>query len=224
MVTTIDYPLSPGGVTYALLDANVLLPPRLSDIVFDLFSQGMFKARWSECIEQEFVRNWPKVVANVKPGLSTESLAEERKKAKRRLSCYQGAVREYEIFGYDNDEVSSRVPAAVDAGDKHVAAASLVLLDYAENANDKVFILSNNLKHLAVADMKALGVAVIRPGPFIDLLTHVAPERVGAALDQSITSLSKPPYTRRMLLEVLRLHGAVITANHFEQAWRADLD
>jgi hypothetical protein len=31
-----DHPLSPGGITHALLDANVLLPPRLSDALLDL--------------------------------------------------------------------------------------------------------------------------------------------------------------------------------------------
>src|SRR5471030_2476928 len=58
-----DHPLSPGGITHALLDANVLLPPRLSDVIFDLCLEGLFSARWSVEIEAEFLRHWPLVVA-----------------------------------------------------------------------------------------------------------------------------------------------------------------
>jgi hypothetical protein len=36
----ISHPLSPGGETHVLLDANVLLPPRLSDILPDLCLEG----------------------------------------------------------------------------------------------------------------------------------------------------------------------------------------
>lgn len=42
-----NHPLSPGGITHALLDANVLLPPRLSDVLFDLCLEGLFSARWN---------------------------------------------------------------------------------------------------------------------------------------------------------------------------------
>jgi len=110
----------------------------------------------------------------------------------------------------------------VDAGDRHVAAAGLVLLDYAEDANDRVFIVSSNVKHMAVDDMTALGIEVIQPGRFIDLLTNAAPERVGTALAKSVTSLTKPPYTRQLLLDALRLHGAISTADHFQQTWDSE--
>ena len=148
---TTHHPLSPNGATHALLDANVLLPPRLSDVMFDLCLEGLYSARWSEQIEEEFLRNWPRVVAKAKGELTARELGKEREKAQRRLSCYQGAVREYEVFGHDKDAVLKRVPGSVHAGDKHVAAASLVLLDYAEAPNDRVFLVSSNLSHLAVA-------------------------------------------------------------------------
>lgn len=218
-----NHPLSPGGSTHVLLDANVLLPPRLSDVIFDLFLQGLFSARWSEDIEREFLRNWPRVVAQVKGALSYQALADERRKAQRRLRCYQGAVRDHEIFGHDKITVLNRVPALVDPGDRHVAAAALVLRDYAD-AGDRVLIVSSNVKHLAAADMKKQGIEVVRPGPFIDLLTQAAPERVGTALEQSVTSLSNPPYTRRRLLEALRVHQALSTAQYFEAVWRSSLD
>lgn len=55
---SIDHPLSPGGSTLAVLDANVLLPPRLSDILFDMFMVGLYCPRWTQTIEGEFIRNF----------------------------------------------------------------------------------------------------------------------------------------------------------------------
>lgn len=107
------------------------------------------------------------------------------------------------------------------AADKHVAAAGLVLLDYARqfNANDKVYIVSSNLKHLATVDVKRLGVMVVSPGKFIDSLTLVDSARVGSALDKSVSSLNNPPYTREVLLGALLVHGAKGAAQHFARVW-----
>lgn len=114
-----------------------------------------------------------------------------------------------------------RVPHAVYAADKHVAAAGLVLLDYARqfNARDKVYILSSNLKHLAPVDMKRLGIEVVSPGKFIDDLTLVDSARVDSALNKSVGSLKNPPYTRQLLLGALLVHGAKSTVQYFARAW-----
>lgn len=52
-----DHPLSPGGAPLAVLDANALLPPRLSDLLFDLFIGGLDQPRWTHAIETEFIKN-----------------------------------------------------------------------------------------------------------------------------------------------------------------------
>lgn len=220
----ISHPLSPGGITHALFDANVLLPPRLSDVLFDMCLEGLFSARWRVETELEFLRNWPRVV--VKQGkrgstLSDQQVAVEQARATRRLACFKGAVAEHEVFGHDKPAVLAAVPSAVNRGDKHVAAAGLVLLDYARqfNANDKVYIVSNNLRHLAVSAMAQLGVSVISPGQFIDSLAQADGVRVGLALDKSVSSLVDPPYTRERLLDALLLHGARYAVQHFAGAW-----
>ncbi|ATQ74612.1 hypothetical protein CR152_08830 [Massilia violaceinigra] len=220
----VDHPLSPGGTTHALLDANVLLPPRLSDILFDMCLLGLFSARWSLNIEAEFLRNWSKVA--LKRGGDTASRTArqafaEEKKAEKRLACYKGAVAEHAVFGHDHPAMLAKVPSAVDPRDKHVAAAGLVLLDYARqfNEKDKVFIVSSNLRHLAVSDMAQLGVGVVSPGQFIDHLAQADGARVGRALDNCVNSLENPPYTRVLLLDTLLLHGARKTVQHFSREW-----
>ena len=49
------HPLSPEGDTLAVLDACVLLPPRLSDVLFDLYLEGLYLPYWTRKIEDEFL-------------------------------------------------------------------------------------------------------------------------------------------------------------------------
>jgi hypothetical protein len=53
-----DHPLSPRGDTLVVLDACVLLPPRLSDVLFDLALEGLYVPLWTAEIEAEFLRNF----------------------------------------------------------------------------------------------------------------------------------------------------------------------
>jgi len=46
------------GGLYAVLDANVLIPARLSDILFDLALEGLYQPFWQTEIEREFKKNW----------------------------------------------------------------------------------------------------------------------------------------------------------------------
>jgi hypothetical protein len=219
-----SHPLSPAGTTFALLDANVLLPPRLSDVIFDLAGAGLFSARWTEMIEAEFLRNWLAVVDKAgrtgtrRPvGLRQSSSS----KALKRLECYRSAVRDFEIYGVEEEFVTAQVPDAVDLGDRHVAAAAIVLLNYANRSGsaDKVFIVSANIKHLAAKEMHAMGIEVVSPGKFIDLLFLADKWTVETALGRTLADLRKPPYTRACLLDALALHGAKETVLHLATMW-----
>lgn len=95
-----------------------------------------------------------------------------------------------------------------------IVSAALVALDYTQQfgQEDKVYIVSSNLKHLAVDDVKALGINVVSPGEFIDLLFAAEPGRVEQALLKSLSDLSSPSITRKDLLEILKGHKAAETA------------
>ncbi len=220
----VNHPLSPGGETHVLFDTNVLLPPRLSDVLFDTFLEGLFWARWSTDIEAEFLRNWPRVVTGTTDATSAKYVDETRK-ARSRLASYKSAVPGHEIIGHDAPLVLARVPARVHAGDKHIAAAAMVLADTALpfNAADKVYIVSSNSKHLAVPAMARLGILVVAPGEFIDSLTRADGARVRLALDRCVRSLKNPPLTRESVLKALQIHGAKATAAQCALAWGVTL-
>jgi hypothetical protein len=223
------HPLSNGGATLAILDANALLPPRLSDMLFDLHLAGLFSPRWTEKIEAEFIRNFGPVVfgknkAERRAFASKTPDPRHVRAAQRRLECFRSAVGpEYELLLYDQPSYIARVPPTVDSGDVHIVSAALVALDYAQEfeQDDKVFIVSSNLKHLAVNDLKALGITVVSPGTFIDLLYAAEPGRVEQALLKSISDLSSPAITKEHLLTFLRCHKAMKAAAGFSKRWQS---
>ncbi|MGE4243214.1 hypothetical protein [Ramlibacter sp.] len=200
---------------YGVLDANALLPPRLSDVLFDLQGAGLYKARWSEEIEKEFLRNWGSVVVKDQ-AVDARQL---KKGAQHRLDCYRGVTEEYEIMGHLRPEILSKVPAEVQANDKHVAAAALQLraaLDE-EGESGEVCLVTNNLRHLAVEQMKALGVEVLTPGAFIDKFAK--DDRTADAVRKAASDLEDPPYNLDQLLGALVAHGSKAAVKELSKAW-----
>lgn len=204
------HPLTPGGNTLVILDTCVLLPSRLSDVLFDLMLEGLYFAYWTGDVEAEFLRNWPQV----HPDAS--------KSGARRLKAFQGATKHgHLITGYEDSSFMSCVPARVHDNDRHLIAAALVMLNGLDEEDEPalhtVMIVSDNTKHLAVADTRKLGIEVIKAGVFVDRLFDAAPARVSQAIAKSLRDLTKPPYTLTELVAALRLHGAKATAAGLQQ-------
>ena len=226
-----DHPLSPGGATLAILDANVLLPPRLSDILFDLALAGLYQPRWTQAIEGEFLKNFGPVVltqgkAARRAAVVAEPNPEHLAKAAHRLECFRSAAgHAYEVLLYDRPEYKRKVPKAVSGSDIHVASAGLVLriLSDEEKSADKVYVVSANLRDLAIKDMKLLGVNVVSPGAFIDALNGAAPRRVEQALLKTVRDLRSPPFRKADLLDLLLLHRARATARLYSEKWKVGI-
>jgi hypothetical protein len=204
------HPLTPSGNTLVILDTCVLLPSRLSDVLFDLMLEGLYFAYWTSDVEAEFLRNWPQV----HPTAS--------KSGARRLKAFQRATRNgHLITGYDDAAFMTRVPARVHDNDRHLIAAALVMVNGLDEEDDpslhKVMVVSDNTKHLAVADTRKLGIEVIKAGAFLDRLFEAAPVRTCQAIAKSLSDLTKPPYSVAELVAALRLHGAKATADSLAQ-------
>jgi len=222
----VKHPLSPGGLTYAVLDANTLLAPRLADLLFDLYLVGLYYPRWAEQIEAEFLRNWAKVTQSVakRPSQSTQrqtnSKTSSDRRAVKRLATFRAAVGdECHVSGFDDPLRLEKVPPQVDLNDRHVACAAIVLQKICVETNklDQVFLVTKNLVDLAPIEMSRLGVRVIAPGPFIDTLLERDPKRVETALSKTASDLRAPPYTKEQLISMLKLHGATRTARYVKK-------
>ena len=206
------HPRSPGGHTLVILDACVLLPSRLSDVLFDLMLEGLYFAYWTGDVEAEFLRNWPVVHPDA------------AKSGPKRLKAFQRATNNgHLIIGYDDEAFMSRVPARVHKNDRHLVAAALVMTNGLDEEDDpalhQVLIVSDNTKHLAVADTRKLGIEVVKAGAFLDSMFEAEPQRSIQAISKSLSDLKKPPYSRQEMLAALRLHGARATAAGLAQRW-----
>lgn len=74
----------------AVYDANILYPAPMRDLFIRLAQAGLVRARWTETIHDEWIRN----VLKDNPRLSAERLARTR-------TLMNEAVRECLVTGYD---------------------------------------------------------------------------------------------------------------------------
>lgn len=206
------HPLSPGGNTLVILDACVLLPSRLSDVLFDLMLEGLYFAYWTADVEEEFMRNWPVVHPDAP------------KSGPKRMKAFQQASNDaHLVIGFDDASFLSRVPARVHENDRHLVAAALVLVngldEEADPTQHKVLIVSDNSKHLALSDTRKLGIEVFKAGAFLDRLFEADAQRTCRSILKSQNDLKNPPYSKKEMLDALRLHGAKALAASLAKIW-----
>lgn len=191
--------------TAVILDACVLLAPRLADVIMDMRKENMMAVHWSTEIDKEFLRNAVKVFE-----LTAEGAA-------RRLKAMKGCCPEWEAFITKDD--LGKVPENVDLKDHHVAAAALAMRRVAdktqagseeseEDVPFDVILVSANVKHLARNAMAALNVRVLKPGEFLNEAYLADPAAMERAIDKAVNDLHKPPYSLAELLFALAQHGA----------------
>ena len=95
----------------AVLDANVLYPQFLRDVLLRLAAAELFTPRWSDRIQREWMRN----LAENRPDLPPARIARVR-------TLMEEAFPEAEVKGY---RAYQGLFAGVDPKDRHVAAAAL---------------------------------------------------------------------------------------------------
>jgi predicted nucleic acid-binding protein len=95
----------------AVYDANILYPAPLRDLFIRLAQAGLVRAKWSETIHDEWLRN----VLKDNPQLSPERLARTR-------TLMNEAVRDCLVTGYEDLIASLSLP---DPDDRHVLAAAI---------------------------------------------------------------------------------------------------
>ena len=198
--------------TLVVLDTNVLLRPRLSDVIMDLRAEALFSAHWTENIDAEFLRNMQKLYNK------TEAAANGRLRAMKRR------CPEWEVFMTSADFAA--VPSDVDMKDRHVAAAALALRhSAAEEEEDGVgddydiLLVTDNVKDMAKRPMAALGVKVMRAGAFLNACYRADSKACERAVQQAVSDLKAPPYTAAELLYALRGQGATTLVSGLAKTW-----
>ncbi len=179
----------------ALLDANVLYPAPMRDVLMQLAVTDIFKAKWSEDIHREWIdtliRNEPH---------------RDRTALKRMRDLMNQATRDCLVTGYEAIVPSLELP---DPNDRHVLAAAIV--------GRCDVIVTQNLKDFPEDALEPYGIETLDPDDFLSNHLALAPGLFCSALRKVRARLKNPPYTAEVYLAILTLQGLVETVAELEQ-------
>ncbi len=178
----------------ALLDANVLYPAPMRDLLIEVARTGLFRAKWSPDIHREWIeallRNEPR---------------RDRAVLERTRDLMDRAVRDCLVTGYEALIPSITLP---DAGDRHVLAAAI--------AGGCEVIVTQNLKHFPMNMLAVHGVEAQHPDEFLSNHLSLAPGVFCEAVRRVRARLKNPPYSVGDYLGTLTQQGLVATAAELE--------
>ena len=166
-------------------DSNVLYPAPLRDLLMRLALTDLFRARWTDEIHEEWMRN----VLRNRPDLTQSQIERTR-------DLMNAHVRDCLVEGYQ-----SLIPALdlPDPNDRHVLAAAI-------RANASV-VVTFNLADFPEEQLAAYGIEAQHPDQFIVHLIDLDREKVCAAAEEQRASLRNPPKTIEEFLDILLRQG-----------------
>jgi len=165
----------------ALFDSCVLYPAPLRDFLVQLATTGCFRARWSESIHDEWVRN----VLKNRPDLTEEQLQRTR-------ALMNHAVPDCIVTGYEHITETLALP---DENDRHVLAAAIV--------GRADVIVTYNLKDFPQTALEPFGIHVQHPDEFLQHLIHLAPQHILLSAKTCRSRLRNPALTPEEYLAVM---------------------
>lgn len=174
----------------AVLDANVLYPAPLRDFFMWQAANGVFAARWTDEIHEEWTEN---LLSN-RPELSRERLQRTRELMDRH-------VDDVPVTGYERHIDKLELP---DPDDRHVLAAAIEC-----NAS---YIVTDNLSDFPEEALSRHGIEAVNPDEFGLLLLERSRETVIRSAVEHWQSLRNPPKSQDQYLVSLRRIGLEETA------------
>jgi predicted nucleic acid-binding protein len=173
----------------ALFDACVLYPAPLRDFLMHLAITDLFRAKWTDEIHDEWIRN----VLKNRPDLTMERLHRTR-------DLMNSNVRDCLVLGYKDLIPSLNLP---DANDRHVLAAAIC-------AGADV-IVTYNLSDFPATTLDQYGIEAQHPDEFIIHLIDLAPSVICEAAKRQRMSLRNPPQSVEGLLAAYERQGLAQT-------------
>ncbi len=165
-------------------DACVLYPAPLRDLLVQLAVSGVFRAKWTDTIHEEWIRS----LLAKRPDLARTELDRTRELMNRTADSL--------VTGYERLIPAVDLP---DFDDRHVAAAAI-------HAGADV-IVTFNLKDFPAAAHGPYGLRAIHPDDLISGLFSIDEAEVLAAARRCRARLRNPPETAAAYLETLRAQG-----------------
>jgi predicted nucleic acid-binding protein len=184
-----------GGQLTVVYDACVLYPNHLRDVLMQLAVTGLFRARWTEQIHDEWMRNLLRNRSDINPD-----------KLQRLRWAMDRAVPDCLVTGFEVIVPDLSLP---DADDRHVLAAAIV-------AKASV-IVTVNLKDFPVDVLSSYGIKAQHPDGFIAELIDREPRRVRVAIQAVQGRLKNPPVSFEDYMDVLMQQGLTTSVSRLRQ-------
>jgi len=179
----------------ALLDANVLYPAPIRDIMMQLAVSDLFRARWTADIHREWIES-----------LLRNEPHRNRKSLERTRDLMDKATRDALITGYDSLIDCLNLP---DLDDRHVLAAAIV--------GRCDVIVTQNLQDFPAETLQIYGIEAQHPDDFLLNQMTLATGQFCAAVRKVRARLKNTPYTVEDYLATLTRQGLVATVSQLEQ-------
>lgn len=182
-------------------DANVLYPAELRNFLMHLALIGVFGARWSADVHEE----WIESLLASRPDLT-------RQKLERTRELMDKAAPDALVAGYHHLIPKLELP---DPEDRHVLAAAIHC--------GASIIVTCNLADFRSETLAQFGIEAQHPDDFILDLLSLAPGLVMGAAENHRVSLKNPPKTIAEYFDSLDRHGLTQTVAELRRHWAGDI-
>ncbi|MBE9463494.1 PIN domain-containing protein [Dyadobacter subterraneus] len=173
------------GHQVAVLDACVLYPAPIRDLLLHLAGVGLFSPRWSLLIHEEWIRN---LLLN-RPDINPDQLQRTR-------IAMDKAFPDANVTNFDLLTEKLDLP---DKNDNHILSAAIL--------GEADIIVTANLKDFPNLYLSMFDVKAQHPDIFISNLITSMPEMGIAAFKNQVSFLKKPPMTEKEVLASLKAAG-----------------
>lgn len=189
-------------VSVAFLDASVLYPAPLRDLLLELAVSGFYRAKWSDAVHDEWIR----ALLRRRPDIPASRLERTR----RLMDAHVGDAL---VSGFEDLLPTIRLP---DPDDRHVVAAAI--------RGEADIILTANIRDFPASALAPHELEAEHPDAFLVHLYREAPSRFRDALERVRSRLRNPPFSSRQHLDALRRAGLNATVSEVLAAASAASD
>jgi len=179
----------------AVYDACVFYPASLRDLLLRAASTDLFRARWTNTIHEEWVRN----LLRNRPDLSEEKL-------QRTISLINQSVPDCLVSNYEDLIPSLELP---DSDDRHVLAAAIRC--------DADVIVTYNLKDFPKEILKQRDIEAQHPDTFLTHLFDLNPVLFCSVVREHRRALKNPKKTIQKMLDAYMSQGLVVTVTRLRE-------
>jgi len=169
----------------AFFDACVLYPAPLRDILMQLATTNLFRAKWTDKIHEEWTQN----LLKNRPDLTKEHL-------QRTVDLMNSHVLDGLVYNYQDLIPCLTLP---DENDRHVLAASI--------CGRADVIVTFNLSDFPNVVLEQYRIQAQHPDQFMTNLINLAPSIVCESIKKQRLRLKNPPKNVEQLLECYEAQG-----------------